>query len=193
MRISDSRYARERSQLELALRMIAYEARTCTIRTCTGLSDDRIRKIYTTYFKSEPRINVRRQRGKPPTRISIYVKNPTHQGETTTLALLYCDAGLLACRLDAPAPLLLGKSVAYGHRVCQAYDVYCLLHPQRSICFERGWFLIDALVNGDELQFTRCSGCGSVYVHDALTLDDHLCPGCQRRRRGSGNRCSRGR
>ena len=54
MRISDSRYARERTQFELAMRMIAYEARTCTIRTCTGLSDDRIRKIYTTYFKAEP-------------------------------------------------------------------------------------------------------------------------------------------
>ena len=51
MRLTDNRYANERSQFELALRMIHHEARTRTIKECTGLSDDRIRKIYTTYFR----------------------------------------------------------------------------------------------------------------------------------------------
>ena len=50
MRLTDDRYAAERSQFELALRMIRHEARTRTIRECTGLSDDRIRKLYATYF-----------------------------------------------------------------------------------------------------------------------------------------------
>ncbi len=45
MRLTDDRYANERSQFELALRMIRHEARTRTIRECTGLSDDRIRKL----------------------------------------------------------------------------------------------------------------------------------------------------
>ena len=52
MRLTDDRYAGERSQFELALRMIGHEARTRTIRECTGLSDDRIRKLYTTYFRN---------------------------------------------------------------------------------------------------------------------------------------------
>ena len=43
--MTDDRYAAERSQFELALRMIRHEARTRTIRECTGLSDDRIRKL----------------------------------------------------------------------------------------------------------------------------------------------------
>ena len=51
MRLTDDRYSGERSQFELALRMIRHEARTRTIRECTGLSDDRIRKFYTTYFR----------------------------------------------------------------------------------------------------------------------------------------------
>lgn len=184
MRISDSRYAHERDQLELAMRMIAYEARTCTIRSCTGLSDDRIRKIYSTYFKGQPRIHVRRQRGKPPTQIAAYVKDNARQGQATTLGLLYCEVGLIAMGIDAPCrPLLLKNCVDYGKRVCLAYDVYCLLHPQRSICFERGWFMLDALVSGDELQFTECSSCQSLYLHDALALTARFCPGCQRRRR----------
>ncbi|MBT8137020.1 MAG: hypothetical protein KJO54_08425 [Gammaproteobacteria bacterium] len=182
MRISDSRYARERNQFELAMRMIAYEARTCTIRTCTGLSDDRIRKIYTTYFKAEPKIKVRRQRGKPPTRISVYVKSRLHQAEATTLGLLYADAGLILVRPDRRAELLLPQgTVEYGQRFCLAYDMYCLLHPGRRICFERAWFLIEALARGDELQFTRCELCQNIYIHDSLSLRQSLCPGCSSR------------
>lgn len=189
MRISDSRYARERSQFELAMRMIAYEARTCTIRTCTGLSDDRIRKIYTTYFKGQRQLQVRRQRGKPPSRISVYVKNPMQQVESTTLALLFCDARLLGYRLDAPIRLLLSKqSIDFGQRFCLAYDVYCLLHPKRRICFERAWFLVDALSRGDELQLTACVHCGGIYVHDTLALVERICPACASGRRARAPR-----
>jgi hypothetical protein len=45
MRISDDRYSRERLCLDLALRFLRHEARTQTIRTWTGLTDDRIRKL----------------------------------------------------------------------------------------------------------------------------------------------------
>jgi hypothetical protein len=45
MRISDDRYNRERLSLDLALRFLCHEARTQTIRTWTGLTDDRIRKL----------------------------------------------------------------------------------------------------------------------------------------------------
>jgi hypothetical protein len=46
MRISENRYERDRQRLELALRFLTHEARTQTIRVWTGLSDDRIRKLY---------------------------------------------------------------------------------------------------------------------------------------------------
>ena len=49
MRITDDRYTRDRQRFDLALRMIHHEARTCTIRTWTGLTDDRIRKLYRSY------------------------------------------------------------------------------------------------------------------------------------------------
>jgi hypothetical protein len=45
MRISGDRYNRERSSLDLALKFLRLEARTQTIRTWTGSSDDRIRKL----------------------------------------------------------------------------------------------------------------------------------------------------
>ena len=51
MRATDNRYAAEMAKFNLAVRMIGHEARTGTIRRCTGFSEDRIRKIYGTYFK----------------------------------------------------------------------------------------------------------------------------------------------
>ena len=50
MRISDDRYDRERSSLDLALQFLRHEARTQTIRLWTGLSDDRIRNLYRSYM-----------------------------------------------------------------------------------------------------------------------------------------------
>ena len=45
MRISKDGCSRERLCPDLAFRFLRHEARTQTIRTWTGLSDDRIRKV----------------------------------------------------------------------------------------------------------------------------------------------------
>src|ERR1044072_8446211 len=81
MRATDDRYRGEQAKFELALRMIKHEARTGTIRYCTGLNDDRIRKLYTTYFKfgDDP---VRRRRGRSPSRIGPLVRTPTRALES---------------------------------------------------------------------------------------------------------------
>jgi hypothetical protein len=50
MRATDDRYRAEQAKFDLAMRMIRHEARTGTIRYFTGLNDDRIRKLYTSYF-----------------------------------------------------------------------------------------------------------------------------------------------
>lgn len=115
MRLTDDRYATERSQFELALRMIRHEARTRTIRECTGLSDDRIRKLYTRYFRDSGRDHVRRRRGKSPRQVNRFVKNPENQLQATTLVALFCGGLLL--RLDAQnrvAPCWPRPGVEYG-------------------------------------------------------------------------------
>ena len=49
MWLAEPNQGTERERLEVAVRMIGHEARTCTIKTCTGLSDDRIRRLYSTH------------------------------------------------------------------------------------------------------------------------------------------------
>src|SRR2546429_5739132 len=85
MRISDDRYRRERWALELALRFLRHEARTQTIRAWTGLSDDRIRKLYRSYM-SHARRYLPRHRGKSPHQIAYFTRSLRMQDETAVLA-----------------------------------------------------------------------------------------------------------
>ena len=179
MRLTDDRYSNERSQFELALRMIRHEARTRTIRECTGLSDDRIRKLYTTYFRNSGN-TVRRRRGKSPRQVARFVSNPSNQLQATTLVSLYCGGLLL--RLDAAnriQPRWPRPDVEFGHRVCRAYETYLMLHEDACLSFEWAWNLLQAISLNDELYLAVCAGCRAHYVQDAYALDHKTCPCCE--------------
>jgi len=180
MRLTDNRYAAERQQFELAIRMIGHEARTRTIRECTGLSDDRIRKVYATYFKETGCHRVKRRRGKSPQQVSLFVKSPQNQLESTTLVALYCASLLLrvdsAGRVHACWPR---PDVEYGHRVCRAFESYVLLHPDAVLSFEWAWNLLCNIGVNDELYLASCRHCRSRYVQDAYALDKRVCPSCE--------------
>jgi hypothetical protein len=180
MRLTDDRYAAERGQFELALRMIRHEARTRTIRECTGLSDDRIRKLYTTYFRNTGATNIRRRRGKSPRQIVRFVKNPRNQLEATTLVALYCSGQLLKVgRDDRVAPRWPRPDVEFGHRLCRAYETYLILHDNAALSFEWAWNLLHSISYNDELYLAACELCGTRYVQDAYALDRGTCPSCE--------------
>lgn len=180
MRLTDDRYAGERCQFELALRMISHEARTRTIRACTGLSDDRIRKLYSTYFRAGDGRKVRRRRGKSPQQVALFVKNPLNQLEATTLVALFVTNLLL--RVDADNrvhPCWPRPDVEYGHRLCRAFETYRLLHRDPALSFEWAWNLLQNISYNDELRLSICETCRARYVHDAYALDQRCCPSCE--------------
>ena len=188
MRLTDDRYAGERSQFELALRMIGHEARTRTIRECTGLSDDRIRKLYSRYFRDTDSNTVLRRRGKSPRQVGRFVKNPDNQLQATTLVALFC-CGLLL-RVDSGGkiqPCWPRPDVEFGHRICRAYETYLMLHRGALLSFEWAWNLLLNISHNDELYLAVCHLCQSRYVQDAYALDHKVCPCCEieahRRRR----------
>ena len=180
MRLTDDRYASERSQFELALRMIRHEARTRTIRECTGLSDDRIRKLYSTYFRNAGASDVRRRRGKSPRQVTRFVKNAHNQMQATTLVALFCSGLLL--RVDAQnavTPCWPRPDVEFGHRVCRAFETDLMLHPAATLSFEWAWNLLQSISYNDELYLAECAGCSGSYVQDAYALDHKICPSCE--------------
>ena len=176
MRSTDNRYRDEQKRFELAMRMIGHEARTGTIRHCTGLSEDRIRKLYATYFKHKANVAVRRHRGKSPRQIAPFVANRERRLEASAVAALLLASGLLQ---DAPLesrvePLPLDV----GARFCRAFETYRCVIPAPSLSFEWTWNLYRSLVLGDELALATCSDCQALYVFDALALGQRDCPGC---------------
>jgi hypothetical protein len=175
MRATDDRYRGEKAKFDLAVRMIEHEARTGTIRYFTGLNDDRIRKLYTTYFKfrQEP---VRRQRGRSPTRIGPLVRTPQRALESGVFANLLLANGLLSPEHPPGPPLQC--NIDLGHRFCECFESFDFLVPRSSLSFEWGWNLLVSMRRGDELGIARCESCSIRYVFDILSLPRSACPAC---------------
>ena len=178
MRLAEPTQAAERERLEVAVRMIGHEARTCTIKACTGLSDDRIRRLYATHFKDDT--GVRRQRGKSPSRTRVFVKNAMHQCEAGTLAALYAAFDIIGVAPDGRVENVLHASpLALGRQLCLAYEAYVAMHSARHLSFERAWSLLNALTAGEELVLIACRECQGFYVHHLLEIDAGRCPCCR--------------
>ena len=176
MRISDDRYRRERLRMELALRFLRHEARTQTIRAWTGLSDDRIRKLYRSYM-SQARRYLPRHRGKSPHQIAYFTRSLRAQEETAVLASVLSLLGVVpASPAEAAAGALPG--LGRGELLCQAFEAYRLLLPSGQTSFEHAVFLATALVRGDQLRLGDCSDCGGLLVTERFPLRKQRCHHC---------------
>jgi hypothetical protein len=168
--------------------MIHHEARTCTIRAWTGLTDDRIRKLYRTYLQQQFAHAPKRHRGKSPRQAAYFLRSPAMQFEATTLASLFSLLGLVSPTLEA-RPALPTMNLESGDLFCLAYETYLSLHTAPRISFEHAGFLLLALRRQDELRLRLCSHCGGMTMVDALAVGSAECAACERpaavRRRGT--------
>jgi hypothetical protein len=178
MRVSDDRYTRDRQRLDLALRLIRHEARTFTIRQWTGLSDDRIRKLYRSYVMNLDVQRISRHRGKSPRQAAFFFRNAEVNFHSTQLASLYVMYGLLSGTDSRLEPHFCVGSLESGTLLCQAYEAYLELHAPASISFEHAWFLLMALARRDEVAISRCGVCGGVRLRDVLAKHRLICGTC---------------
>ena len=154
MRITDSRYDRDRQRLAVAYRLIGHEARTQTIRQATGLSGDRIRKLYRDYFKGQPARPVRRRRGKSPRQMSFFRRSPAHELQAATLAPCCGSAGFIG----RPQVLYRAALEEVG-RFCDVYETFCALCPATVISFEHAWHLLARARPARRVRAARCPDC----------------------------------
>jgi hypothetical protein len=197
MRIHDDRYNRDRRRFEVALRFIQHEARTHTIRIWTGLTDDRIRKLYRSYIKephmrepygrqTHPAAPVR-HRGKSPQQSTFFTRSTRARHESALLASLCRLLGALPARAvvatamtprnpSEPARSLAGPN--RGELLCQAYESYRSLVGTPLITFEHAVFLLGALWRGEELVLGACRDCGAVVVTDRWAMRAPRCIVC---------------
>jgi Flagellar transcriptional activator (FlhC) len=174
MRITDSRYDRDRQRLAVAHRLIAHAARTQTIRQATGLSGDRIRRLYRDYFKGQAVRPVRRRRGKSPRQMSFFRRSPSHELQAAALCALLRQCGFLG-----RPQVLYRPSLDEISRFCDVYDTFCVLCPATVITFEHAWHLLHVLVRLDEFVLARCPDCDALWVRDTLDLLPDNCAACR--------------
>jgi hypothetical protein len=178
MRVSDDRYTRDRQKFDLALRLIRHEARTFTIRQWTGLSDDRIRKLYRSYVLEHDSSAVLRHRGKSPRQAAYFFRNPELNFQAAQLASLFLVYGLVHGNARGVEPRYRVGSLESGALLCHAYEAYQEMHRPASISFEHAWFLLLALARHDEVGIARCATCGGVRVRDLLAKHRLACGNC---------------
>jgi hypothetical protein len=177
MRVSDDRYSRDRLRLDLAVRFIRHEARTRTIRLWTGLTDDRIRKLYRSYLASESQPRVARHRGKSPQQASFFTRSLEAREDAAALASLLQLYGVLPRQPIADASRVL-PNAQRGELLCSAYESFLRIRPASRISFEHAVFLAVALARADELQPVACASCTSLGLIDQLAMRGSCCLAC---------------
>jgi hypothetical protein len=178
MRITDDRYTRDRQRFDLAFRMIHHEARTCTIRTWTGLSDDRIRKLYRSYVESHGS-GVKRHRGKSPTQTAFFLRNLETRRHASALGGLFATLGVLheaACDRGPGGTL---GALRWGELFCLTYETYAAFYQPHCISFEHAWHLLHLLERGAELRTGTCPACDGFMVVDVLRTPGAVCTWCE--------------
>lgn len=179
MRVSDDRYTRDRQRYDLAVRLIRHEARTHTIKEWTGLSDDRIRKLYRSYCRHDAAGAVTRHRGRSPRQAGYFFRNPEVRFQAANLASVFLLYGLLrAAPRGVESSYRLG-SLESGALLCICYETYRELCTPATISFEHAWFLLLALGRRSELALARCSECGGVGLFDVLAKHGAPCLTCR--------------
>ena len=176
MRISDDGYDRERSSLDLALKFLRYEACTQTIRTWTGLSDDRIRNLYRSYMSRGANF-VPRHRGKSPHQVTYFTRSHRIQWETAQLASLLSLFSVVPPRPSAELATAL-PTVARGEKLCFAFETYVAAVGATQISFEHTVFLATSLARGDQLKLSGCRECGGLVVVERFPVKARQCQYC---------------
>ena len=177
MRIHDDRYQRDQLRHDVALAFIRHEARTHTIRIWTGLTDDRIRKLYRSYIMSTTGGVPVRHRGKSPQQPAFFTRSARARQESSVLASIYRNVGILP-KSTTPESVRSLTGPARGRLLCQAYEIYRGEFSSPLINFERAEFLLRALWRRDEIALGACRECTALLVTDRWCMRAPSCGVC---------------
>ncbi|HWG76388.1 MAG TPA: hypothetical protein VN660_06295 [Steroidobacteraceae bacterium] len=185
MRIYEDRYTRERLRFHVALRFIRLEARTQTIRRWTGLTDDRIRKLYRSYL-AHCGLQIARHRGKSPQRAAYFLRSARLRQESSVLASLFRLLGALpggaapdlSAQPGGTAQRAERPSLQRAQLLCEAYELYRALLGAPALGFEHAVFLLQALLQAQELTVAACPDCEALVVMDRWALFPARCAPC---------------
>jgi hypothetical protein len=176
VRVSEDRYAKDLRRLNLAQRLIQHEVRSQWIRAWTGFSDERVRRLFHAYRRTEG--SVRRPRGPSPTRIASFLRSPGLHAEASAIG------GLARALKVIPLPPGTGArleriGVEGAERLCRLFEVYRQVAPHSRFSMDQLIRLVSALSESQEFEVGHCGNCHGALLLDRLGDARRVCPACR--------------
>jgi hypothetical protein len=176
MRLTEERYYRDCARLQIAVQFLKHKARTYTICLWTGLTEDRVRKLYRCYVSADSTC-MSRSRGKSPRRIELFGQSERYHREAACLASLLTLLKVVPTAnepLGAEGPYTLVRAM----HLCQAFEMYRAIVESPKIDFEHAVLLATTLTRGKEMRLDVCRNCDGLVLAGARVERVDCCYHC---------------
>lgn len=166
---------RDSRRYQVALRLMAHQARTGTISAITSLSRHQQEALRQRWGITEDT----RRRGPSPTSLSRFTHSPRARSEGAVLAVFCRIYGLL------PAGSLTGLSrrklltLEFGERLCDAYESYRACFPWVKLEIEELLSFALGIAANEVIGLGRCESCSGTVIIDRLAAHRPSCAQCQ--------------
>jgi hypothetical protein len=174
---------RDSRRYQLALRLMAHQARTGTIFAMTSLSRHQQEALRQRWGVTEDT----RRRGPSPTSLGRFTHSPRARSEGAVLAAF--------CRIYKLLPLgsLVGLpprkllTLEFGERLCDTYESYRACFPWVKLEIEELLSLAIGIAANEVIGVGRCESCSGTVIIDRLAPHRSSCAHCQRAHAGTGD------
>jgi hypothetical protein len=164
---------RDFRRYELALRLMAHQARTRTISAMTSLTRHQLATLRRRWRVTEDM----RHRGPSPKSLSVFLHSPRARSEGASLAVLCRILKVLPTKgLNTNARNVF--SLESGERLCEVFEAYRTCFPASDLEFEEVLLLAIGLAKGEVIELGNCDSCNATILIDLLGSRRRKCSHC---------------
>jgi hypothetical protein len=166
---------RDSRRYQLALRLMAHQARTRTISAMTSLSRHQQETLRRRWRITEET----RRRGPSPSSLDRFTHSPRARAEGACLAAFCRNYGLLPLGNIAGVPRRKLLTLELGERLCDTYETYRACFPRSELEIEELLSLVLAVGENEVIGLGRCTSCSGTVLIDRLAPHRATCAHCQ--------------
>lgn len=166
---------RDSRRYQLALRLMAHQARTGTISAMTSLSRHQQEALRARWGVPEQM----RRRGPSPSSLSRFTHSPRARSEGAVVAGFCRTYGLLPLGSAAGVPRRKLLTLELGERLCDTYESYRGCFPWSKFEIEELLSFAIGIAANEAIGLGRCDSCSGTVIIDRLAPHRPACAHCQ--------------
>lgn len=166
---------RDTRRYQLALRLMAHQARTGTISAITSLSRHQQEALRQRWGVTKDT----RRRGPSPSSLGRFTHSPRARSEGAVLAVFCRIYGLLPLASRAVGPRRKMLTLEFGERLCDTYESYRACFPWVTLKIEELLSFAIGIATNEVIGLGRCDSCSGTVIIDRLAPHRPTCAHCQ--------------